>query len=153
MSVLNKTELTEILVHHFETTHSLPPLTSKLLAFMIVEIGDEGVTFDELVNALQASKSSISFSINQLLEMDKLDYIYKDCNRKRYFRLNPNHFKNRLMEINHNMESECQFFDLIYNYKKENGYLENTVFEVETYKTYMIKQKQLIEETLEKLEK
>lgn len=154
MKSLGNDELMTPLCAHFETVLSLPPLTSRLLAYLIIEVDSSGITFDHLIQVFEVSKSSMSHSINQLLELDKIDFIYKEDQRKRYFRPNPHHFENRLLEISENLEKEYIFFQEIYNYRKENK-KDSTehVQKLGVYRNYILQQKSILEQTLTELKK
>ncbi|MBQ1885046.1 MAG: MarR family transcriptional regulator, partial [Bacteroidales bacterium] len=47
-------------------------------------------TFEEIVDRLKISKSSVSTTLNHLMESDKIEYITYPGDRKRYFRIKVN---------------------------------------------------------------
>ena len=57
-----------------------------LLSFL----DQEEFTFEEIVERLKISKSSVSTTINHLMESDKIEYITYPGDRKRYFRIKVN---------------------------------------------------------------
>ncbi len=65
-------ELIEMFGIHFELLYNLPPLGSRILGLLIIDGCKTGLTFEEIVEKLGASKSSISTNLNLLLKMDKL---------------------------------------------------------------------------------
>ena len=57
-----------------------------LLSFL----DQEEFTFEEIVDRLKISKSSVSTTLNHLMESDKIEYITYPGDRKRYFRIKVN---------------------------------------------------------------
>lgn len=63
-----------------------PPLQSRIIALLALNTPD-GVPFEEIVEFLHASKSSISNAINFLLSAKAIIYFTKPGDRKRYFKV------------------------------------------------------------------
>ena len=63
-----KQELIEMFGVHFEQLYNISPLASRILGTLIIDGCKSGLTFEELVDKMQASKSSISTNINLLLK-------------------------------------------------------------------------------------
>lgn len=63
----------------------MQPAVSRILALLTVSDKVE-LTFDEIQQTLGISKSSASVAINLLLTANRLEYITKAGDRKRYFR-------------------------------------------------------------------
>lgn len=84
---IQKQELVEKLGVLMESTESLAPLASRILAFIILT-GKVGTTFEDLVAQLSASKSSISTHLNLLQSLNKITYFTKPGDRKKYFIIN-----------------------------------------------------------------
>ncbi|MFH6770772.1 GbsR/MarR family transcriptional regulator [Gaetbulibacter aestuarii] len=82
-----KQNLVEKLGVLMENTESLAPLASRILAFIILT-GKAGTTFEDLVEQLAASKSSISTHLNHLQNLEKITYFTKPGDRKKYFIIN-----------------------------------------------------------------
>lgn len=59
---------------HFELLYNLPPLGSIIFGLLIVDGYKTGLTFEEIIEKLDANKSSISTNLNLLLKMDKINY-------------------------------------------------------------------------------
>lgn len=62
-----------------------PPAHARILALLTVSPQTE-LTFDQIRETLQLSKSATSNAINMLMNMEKMDYITKPGDRKRYFK-------------------------------------------------------------------
>jgi DNA-binding transcriptional regulator GbsR (MarR family) len=89
-----KATLVEMLGVFFETTHHLPPLASRILANLILDGCKSGLTFEDLVERMSASKSTVSTSLNLLQQTEKITYYTLSGDRKKYFKPSP--FSNRL---------------------------------------------------------
>jgi DNA-binding transcriptional regulator GbsR (MarR family) len=88
MSELKITKAQLELIEKMGVVHErsgMQPAASRILALLMVSDRIE-LTFDEIQHTLGISKSSASVAINLLLNMNKLEYITKAGDRKRYFR-------------------------------------------------------------------
>ncbi len=79
-----KRELVEKLGIHFEKKKQMAPVASRILSYIILN-GRQGATFEDLVNDLCASKSTISTHLNHLQDLKRLTYFTKTGDRKKYF--------------------------------------------------------------------
>jgi len=84
-----KEELIEMFGIHFETVHHLPPLASRILGILIVDGSKFEITFESLVEQTNASKSSVSTSLNLLLKLGNITYYTLPGDRKKYYRPSP----------------------------------------------------------------
>lgn len=82
-----KLRLVESLGVHFENKDHLAPVAARILSYAILT-GKQGVTFEDLVSNLCASKSTISTHLNHLQDLKKLEYFTKPGDRKKYFIIN-----------------------------------------------------------------
>lgn len=73
----------------------LQPVASRVLALMLVADRTE-ITFDEIREILSISKSAASNAINLLLNTDKITYITKPGDRRRYFKSSIKSWKNNV---------------------------------------------------------
>jgi DNA-binding transcriptional regulator GbsR (MarR family) len=126
-----KLALVEELGIHFESNDNMPPLASRIVVYLILN-GAKGTTFEELVDKLEASKSSISTNLQLLQSKDRINYFTKCGDRKRYFKLSPNYAMSRMEERILIWEKEKSTHLKLYNYKKKmlqlnNEYNENHV--------------------------
>lgn len=62
------------------------PLQSRIIGLLILHT-PEGLTFDEIVEFLGASKSSVSTALNFFLSSKHIVYFTKPGDRKRYFKI------------------------------------------------------------------
>lgn len=63
----------------------MQPAAARITALLMVSDRIE-LTFDEIKQTLNISKSAVSMAINLLLSMNKIEYITKPGDRKRYFK-------------------------------------------------------------------
>lgn len=77
-------ELVEKLGVVYERT-GFQPAASRIMALLMISDRTE-LTFDEIQKTLNISKSSASVAINLLLTLNKIEYITRAGDRKRYFR-------------------------------------------------------------------
>ena len=73
------------LVDFYGQLFDMPPLSAKIYAYLAFDFERKGLCFDELVETFCASKSSISASINFLLNAELIKSLNKIDERKRYF--------------------------------------------------------------------
>ncbi len=83
-----KNELIEQLGILMEKKHQIAPIAARIISTLILT-GKHGVTFDELVKDLNASKSTVSTHLDHLQHSRKIQYFTKPGDRKRYFIINP----------------------------------------------------------------
>ena len=63
----------------------LSPAAARIIALLLISDNTE-LTFDQIRNTLNLSKSATSNGINFLLQTNQIEYITKMGDRKRYFR-------------------------------------------------------------------
>lgn len=85
----NKQELIEMFGIHFEQLYHIPPLAARILGTLVIDGCKLGLTFEELVEKMQASKSSISTNLNLLQKMKLITYLTYTGDRKKYFKSSP----------------------------------------------------------------
>ncbi len=153
MTPYTKEELIEELGIHFENLYHLPPLATRIYAILILN-GNDGLTFEELMDLTEASKSSVSTSIKLLLQTNKIEYFTKAGDRKRYFKKKKDHLKLRLSNYMEIIDREIGLF------QKTSGFMKAT--DIKTYEDnlcytsiyidHLHQIKITLEETLHKLE-
>jgi len=82
----HKQRLIEELGVHFEAEYNLPPLAARIFGNLVVT-EEVGLTFDDCQMKRGASKSSISTSLNLLLQLGIITYFTKSGDRRRYFKI------------------------------------------------------------------
>ncbi|ANF52590.1 transcriptional regulator [Chryseobacterium glaciei] len=136
-------------VKFYGTVFNLPPLASKIYAYLLFDYEKMGITFDEFVEVLSASKSSVSTSISLLLSSQLIVDHNKMDERKRYFFINDEYKKIRFEKIVQKMKDELKLLDDLDKFKKvkDDGYDEK----IEAYKALLDKNIINIQESLNKL--
>lgn len=146
-----KQEIIEMLGVHFEQLYNIPPLAARIIGTLIIEGCKSGLTFDELVEKMQASKSSISTNLNLLQKMEKINYFTKVGDRKKYFKAAPlsQRLENYLTLVN----NEKTLIDKIINYREKNITCKQEKISLQNsyaYKDHMLKAEQLLSNTINK---
>jgi len=80
----------------------LTPMQGRIIAYFTVSDPPEK-TFDELVKYFKASKSSVSNSLNYLLQNKLIDYKTFASDRKRYFFITDSFFRVYFMKVLENV--------------------------------------------------
>lgn len=80
----------------------LTPMQGRIVAYFTISDPPEK-TFDELVDYFKASKSSVSNSLNWLLQNKIIDYKTFASDRKRYFFLTDSFFRVYFMKVLENV--------------------------------------------------
>lgn len=140
---------------HLEKTYKFPPLASKLQAYMILESDEEGVTFEDLLEIFNVSKSSLSNTINFLLSTNQIEYINKIDSRKRYFRINLNYLREKLDYLNEMISQDVIYTSRIREHKIANNTLAKVYNEsvINVYINHLNQTKKNLNETIEAINK
>lgn len=142
-------ELIELFGIHFESVYNLPPLCSRILGLLIVEACKSGLTFEQIVEKVGASKSSVSTNLNFLLKMGKIDYYTLHGDRKKYFRPSP--FSERFGNYLKILEFEKKIIDKMISYREKTMDSSEERINLEhakAYKSHVIKVEELLQETI-----
>lgn len=136
-------------VKFYGTIFNLPPLASKIYAYLLFDYEKVGITFDEFVEVFSASKSSVSTNISLLLNAELIVDHNKMDERKRYFFTNDEYKRIRFEKIVQKMQDELKLLDDLDQFKKnqEDGHNER----MEAYKALLNKNIIHIQESLNKL--
>jgi DNA-binding transcriptional regulator GbsR (MarR family) len=146
-----KEELVEMFGVHFESHHNLSPLSSRILATLILDGCKNGLTFEDLTERMGASKSSISTNLNLLLKTGKINYYTVAGDRKKYFKPSP--FSERLDNYLKIIAYEKQIIDkmIIYRQKTMSNVEEQVNFiNISAYKDHIAEIEQLFLKTIDK---
>lgn len=144
-------EIYQELIDFYGGIFSLPPLSAKIYAYLIFDFDKKGHTFDELVETFCASKSSVSSSVNFLLNANLIKTINKIDERKRYFIINEDFVKIRFEEIVNRMKREIKILDQLNKYREQEKENINQSERYKIYKSLLEKNIDNIENTLSKL--
>ncbi|WP_194852293.1 GbsR/MarR family transcriptional regulator [Nonlabens antarcticus] len=149
-----KLQLVEEIGVGIEERLKLSPLASRIYALLILSSYD-GITFDEIKEAIQASKSSTSVNINVLHQLDYISFYTKPGDRKRYFRLAKYSQIQSLEMYVQDIDKEMSMIKRInaYNkkYHKEKFNNEESVGKI--FQQYLIDKQKLVEATVLKMKR
>ena len=114
-----KEALIENFGQHIEAEDNLPPLAARMLATLIID-NHKGTTFEEMVDSLKASKSSVCTNLNILLHTGRITYFTLPGDRKRYFTVSPDDMIDRMDEKIRSCEQKLAICNQIIDYKKDH---------------------------------
>lgn len=137
---IQKKELVEKLGVNFEKLNKLAPVAARIFATLILT-EKKGITFDELVEDLNASKSTISTHLEHLQSLNKISYVTRPGDRKRYFIIHPNLILNIIEEMIEKWNNEKSIHQDIIDYKekrKQNTEKEEPECDIEFNKNSLI---------------
>ncbi|MNU13211.1 hypothetical protein D3C71_12470 [compost metagenome] len=136
-------------VKFYGTVLNVPPLASKIYSYLIFDFDKVGITFDEFVEVFSASKSSVSTSLNLLINSELIIDVNKMDERKRYFFANDDYKKIRFEKIVQKMQDELKLLDDLKNFRKTEHKDDDE--RIEVYKALLNKNITNIQESLNKL--
>lgn len=145
-----KEELIEMFGIHFESTHNVPRLAARIMGVLIIE-HKSGMTFENLVEYMGASKSSVSTSLNLLLKMGKITYYTLPGDRKKYFRSSP--FSERFESYMKMIDYEKEIIDKMLVYRKKEEVETGDKFDYQyilAYKEHVLEMEAMLEKTITK---
>uniref|UniRef100_UPI0035B0A768 transcriptional regulator n=1 Tax=Cloacibacterium sp. TaxID=1913682 RepID=UPI0035B0A768 len=122
-----------------------------IYAYLAFDFEKNGLAFDELVETFCASKSSISASINFLLNANLIKTVNKIDERKRYFVFNDDFVKFRFEEIVNRLKREMKILDQLNNYRESQLESSQLSERYSIYRNLLEKNIENIENTLNKL--
>jgi len=146
-----KEELIEMFGIHFETLYHLPPLASRILGTLIIDCCRQGLTFEELVERMNASKSSVSTNLNLLQKLGKINYYTVSGDRKKYFKPAP--FSERLSNYIRILEFEKQIIEKMLSYREKTASCDEEKSNLEhtkAYKEHVLEIEELLQKTINK---
>lgn len=114
-----KKELIEEIGLNIEALLGIAPLAARIYALLILS-SYEGLTFDEIKEAVQASKSSVSTSLKVLTQLKYIDYHTKPGVRKRYFRVAKYLQLISLEQKLQSLDSQIELIEKINEYNKQH---------------------------------
>lgn len=138
--IKERKELIEKLGVLMEQLHKMAPVAARIFASIVVT-GRHGLSFDQLVNDLNASKSSVSTHLENLQSQNKIIYYTKPGDRKRYFTINPDLMVTAINEMVEKWNAERDIHHQILDYKKKCNSLqlkEEPRFDLEFNKDYLV---------------
>ncbi len=115
-----KKELVEKLGVNFEKLNKLAPVAARIFATLILT-EKKGITFEELVEELNASKSTVSTNLEHLQSLNKVSYLTRSGDRKRYFIINPNLMHTMIEEMIEKWNNEKSLHQAVIDFKEKRS--------------------------------
>jgi DNA-binding transcriptional regulator GbsR (MarR family) len=146
-----KQEMIEMFGIHFEQQYNIAPLAARILGTLIIDGCKSGLTFEDLVIKMQASKSSISTNLNLLQKMDLINYFTVSGDRKKYFKAAP--LSERLKRYLSLVDSEKILVEKIIDFREKNCSCpqENiNLLNSYAYKEHILKVEELLNHSINK---
>ncbi|SDR89825.1 DNA-binding transcriptional regulator GbsR, MarR family [Gillisia sp. Hel1_33_143] len=134
-----KNKLVERFGVFIEHEDKMAPLEARIFSTLLLT-GKGGITFENLVKDLNASKSTICTHLNTLQASGRVSYFTKPGDRKRYFNLTPNRLVQVMDEMLDNWNKQYDIHSDIINYKKEANNLiedETEAYELQFHENYI----------------
>ncbi|RMA58747.1 GbsR/MarR family transcriptional regulator [Ulvibacter antarcticus] len=130
----------------------LSPLASRIYALLILSSYD-GLTFEEIKEEIQATKSSTSVNINVLIQLNYISYYTKPGDRKRYFRL-AKYSSLIALEADHQaIDNEMAIIERINTFNKkyhpEKFTNEQTLGHI--FQDYLVEKQELVDRVIKKM--
>ncbi len=102
------------------TEHSgMQPMEGRIMALLLVSDQPE-LTFDQVRDTLQVSKSAVSNALNMLMVRNQVDYITRPGDRKRYFRSSIQRWQSNMEEKFKQMLSIKELMKEVLNLRTES---------------------------------
>src|SRR3546814_594638 len=114
-----KEELIEDFGKFMEADSKVPPLAARMLAHLIID-NHKGITFEEMVDLLKASKSSVFTNLNILLHKGRIIYYTLPGDRKKYYTVAPDDSIDQMDERIKECERKLSLCRKIMAYKQSN---------------------------------
>ena len=149
-----KIALEEMMTELFRRLHHLSPMAARTLSVLAIEGSAEGLTFEGLIERLQASKSTLSTSINLLQDKELVYYETKENKRRKYFKSFP--FDKRFGEFLDLVRYEKDFTNRFESYMKEQNQREHIfpqerINKMDVFLDFLTQIEELTQDFLEKL--
>lgn len=75
----------DLFTNHFITYLNYPPLASKIYSILLISHREKGLSFKDIIEQTNSSKSSVSISLNFLKEAQKITFYTEGSSRKKIF--------------------------------------------------------------------
>ncbi|MCF3111346.1 winged helix-turn-helix domain-containing protein [Niabella sp. CC-SYL272] len=150
--VATKKELYQDMVTFYGNLYGLPPLNAKIYVYMMIDLKTDGYTFDELLEKFNVSKSSLSNSLQMLVQNKYVEYITPIDSRKRYYRINPKFMGIRFGNILEKLVREKELMQRMVQCNKQVKHPNEQVIKgINQYITILDKHIRTVESTVKSL--
>ena len=94
------------------------PATARVMALLIVSDKEE-FTFEDIVEELELSKSSVSVALKNLMIRDIIEYVTYTGDRKRYFRFMYKNSDQFIEDMEQKVAERIKYMNLVVDLKKD----------------------------------
>ena len=146
-----KQDMIELFGIHFEQQYNITPLASRILGVLIIDGCKSGITFEELVIKMKASKSSISTNLNLLQKMKLITYYTLSGDRKKYFNAAP--LSERLKNYLTLVDNEKILIEKVITYRENNSSCPQEKISLQNsyaYKEHILNVEELLNNSIKK---
>ena len=136
---------------HFEQQYNITPLAARILGVLIIDGCKSGITFEELVLKMKASKSSISTNLNLLQKMKLITYYTISGDRKKYFKAAP--LSERLKNYLTLIDNEKILIEKVITYRENNNSCPQEKISLQNsyaYKEHILNVEELLNNSIKK---
>lgn len=113
-----KKKLIDQLGLYLQREKKLAPMAARIMSLMIVT-GNKGITFEDLVYLLDASKSTISTHLNSMEAQNFISYFNKGGDRKRYYIIPPGYLTRKIEDLQSQWKREIEIQKELLAYKSD----------------------------------
>lgn len=146
-------KLIRLYADHFHENYKMGPLQAQIFGYVLIIGKKQGVTFDDILCYTKASKSSVSTSINCLLDRKSIYYNHKNNERKKYFY--PNNLASVLERTEKIIKKDIElliemmsYYEDVKENENDNKHLNN----MRLFKDHLEKIEKSIQDTLHNFE-
>lgn len=132
---------------HFIGDHNLPPLAAEIYSLLILSEA-ETLTFEKIKALTGASKSSVSTQINFLLDEGRVDFVFKNDKRKRYFKTKRDYLSKTLELHQEKIQNEIEIVTKVIQHKSIRDFDKELV---DIFKAHLVNEGENISKTLKSL--
>ena len=146
-----KQDIIEMFGIHFEQQYNITPLAARILGVLIIDACKSGITFEELVTKMKASKSSISTNLNLLQKMKLITYYTISGDRKKYFKAAP--LSERLKNYLTLIDNEKILIEKVITYRENNNSCPQEKISLQNsyaYKEHILNVEELLNNSIKK---
>ena len=146
-------KLIEQYANHYHENFKLSPLQAKIFAYVLIYGRKNDITFEQVIEYTKACKSSVSTSLNFLIEQKKIVFINKPNDRKKYYKINK--LSDVLVQAQKTILHELLLIDDMIDYFNETVETLDDLRQVnniKVFKDYLQNISQSINNTLNKIQ-
>lgn len=138
---------------HYHENFKLSPLQAKIFAYVLIYGRKNEITFEQVIDYTKACKSSVSTSLNCLIDQKRIVFINKPNDRKKYYKINK--LADVLEQAQKTIIKELFLIDDMIDYfdaTAENSEDFKQVMNIKIFKDYLQEISQSINNTLTKIQ-